>query len=111
MQIVPFSDYLDTKPSWSAFIKRETCNDWKILASAYDTHAVSLEKRMGMGYIILLPGYYDHHNGEILEKCIKKLGKNTALKEEFTIMEIEAYAARSLLALIAAGITSSILRL
>ncbi|MEE8619290.1 MAG: hypothetical protein V3S84_04090 [Dehalococcoidales bacterium] len=69
----PFSEYLDTKPPWSAYIDKDACENWKILASAFGTHAVSLTKRVGLGHIILLLSYYDYHNGELLERCIIKL--------------------------------------
>jgi len=69
----PFSEYLNTKPPWSAYVDKDACEGWKILASAFGTHAVSLAKRVGLGHIILLPSYYDHHNGELLERCIIKL--------------------------------------
>jgi len=69
----PFSEYLNVKPPWSAYVDKEACKDWKILASAFDTHAVSLAKRVGLGHIILLPSYYDYNNDELIEHCIKKL--------------------------------------
>jgi len=69
----PFSNYLNTKPSWSAYIDIDACESWKVIASAFNTHAVALSKRLGLGHIILLPSYYDHHNGELLESCIIKL--------------------------------------
>jgi len=69
----PFSEYLNIIPSWSAYIEKDDCEDWKILASAFNTHAVSLAKRAGLGHIILLPSYYDYHNGELLERCIVKM--------------------------------------
>ena len=69
----PFAEYLNTKPSWLAYVGKEVCEDWKILADAYGTHAVSLAKRIGFGHIVLLPSDYDVDNGEIIERCIKKL--------------------------------------
>jgi len=69
----PFSEYLNIKPSWSAYVDKDACEDWKVLASAFGTHAVALVKRLGLGCIILLPSYYDYNNGELLERCIKKL--------------------------------------
>jgi len=69
----PFSEYLNNKPSWSAYIDVEDCESWKILASAYGTHALALAKRVGLGHIILLPSYYHYDNGELLERCIVKL--------------------------------------
>jgi len=69
----PFWDYLNTKPPWSAYIDKDACENWKILASAFGTHVVALAKRVGLGHIILLPSYYHHENGEILERCIIKL--------------------------------------
>jgi hypothetical protein len=69
----PFSDYLNIRPSWSAYVDKDDCRDWKILASAFGTHAVSLSKRVGLGYVILLPSFYDYNNGELVESCIEKL--------------------------------------
>ena len=69
----PFSEYLNTKPTWSAYVDIDVCKGWKIIASAYGTHAVALTKRVGLGHIVLLPSYYDHQNGELLERCIIKL--------------------------------------
>ena len=69
----PFSEYLNIIPSWSAYIEKCDCEDWKILASAYGTNAVSLAKRVGLGHIILLPNYHAHENSELLENCITKL--------------------------------------
>lgn len=69
----PFSEYLNTKPSWSAYVDKDACKNWRILASAFGTHAVSLTKRVGLGHIVLLPSYYNHNNGELLERCIIKL--------------------------------------
>jgi hypothetical protein len=68
-----FSEYLNIKPSWSAYVDKDACRDWKVLASAFGTHAVSLAKRVGLGHIILLPSDYDYNNGELLERCIVKL--------------------------------------
>jgi len=69
----PFSEYLNIKPSWLAYVDKDACRDWKVLASAFGTHAVSLTKRVGLGHIILLPSYYDYNNGELVESCIEKL--------------------------------------
>jgi hypothetical protein len=69
----PFSDYLNIKPPWSAYVDKEACQDWRILASAFGTHAVSIAKRVGLGHIILLPSYYDYNNGALIERCIEKL--------------------------------------
>ncbi len=69
----PFSNYLNTKPSWSAYVDKDACKNWKVLASAFNTHAVAVVKRIGLGHIILLPSYYDYHNGELLEQCIARL--------------------------------------
>lgn len=69
----PFSEYLNIKPPWSAYTDKDACKSWKVIASAFGTHAVSLAKRVGLGHIILLPSYYDYHNGELLERCIVKL--------------------------------------
>jgi hypothetical protein len=71
----PFARYLSTKPYWSAYIDKDTCQDWKILASAFGTHALSLTKRVEMGHIVFIPSYYDYNNGELLERCIVELHK------------------------------------
>lgn len=68
-----FSEYLNIKPSWSAYVDKDTCEGWKVLASAFGTHVVSLTRRIGLGHIVLLPSDYDYHNGELVERCIKKL--------------------------------------
>ncbi len=69
----PFSEYIKTKPSWSAYFNINDCKNWKVLASAYGTHALSLAKRTWLGHIVFLPSYYDHRNSELLESCIIKL--------------------------------------
>ncbi|MEJ2047998.1 MAG: hypothetical protein P8X92_09140, partial [Dehalococcoidia bacterium] len=69
----PFSAYLNTKPSWTAYVEKSNCEGWKVLASAFDTHVLALTKRVGLGHIVLLPSYYDYHNGKLLEQCIIKL--------------------------------------
>jgi len=69
----PFFEYLNTKPPWSAYIDKDACENWKILASAFGTHVVALAKRVGLGYIVLLPSYYDYENGELIERCIIRL--------------------------------------
>lgn len=69
----PFSEYLNIKPPWSAYVDKEACQNWRVLASAFGTHVVSIAKRVGLGHIILLPSYYDYNNGELLERCVKKL--------------------------------------
>jgi len=69
----PFSEYLNIKPSWSAYVDKDACEDWKVLASAFGTHIVSLARRIGLGHIVLLPSGYDYHNGELVERCIIKL--------------------------------------
>ncbi len=69
----PFTDYLKTKPKWSAYVEKGNCKKWKILASAFESHALSLTKRVGLGHIVLLPSDYDYRNGELLEKCIQTL--------------------------------------
>jgi hypothetical protein len=73
---------LNTKPSWSAYIDVNDCKSWKILASAFGTHIVSLSKRIGAGHIIFIPSYYDSVNGKLLEQCINKLlkGKEVILQ-------------------------------
>lgn len=69
----PFSDYLNTKPAWSAYVDISDCTDWRILASAFGTHAIALYKRVELGYIILLPSDYYSDKGRMLERCIEKL--------------------------------------
>ncbi len=69
----PFFEYLNTKPSWSAYVEIANCENWKVLSSVFETHALALTKRVGLGHIVLLPSYYDYHNGELLERCIVKL--------------------------------------
>ena len=69
----PFSDYLNTKPAWSAYVDISDCKEWRILASAFGTHAISLDKRVELGHIILLPSDYYFGKGQMLEQCIKKL--------------------------------------
>ena len=69
----PFSDYLNTKPAWSAYIDISDCEEWRILASAFGTHAIALDKRVELGHIILLPSDYYSDNGRMLEQCIEKL--------------------------------------
>lgn len=78
----PFFDYLNTKSSWSAYVDVNDCKSWKILASAFGTHIVSLSKRIGAGHIIFIPSYYDSVNGKLLEQCINKLlkGKEVILQ-------------------------------
>lgn len=72
----PMAEYLKTKPSWSAYIEKDDCPDWKILAMAFDTNVLSLAKRVDLGHIVFLPSYYHYENGEVLEKCIARLLKN-----------------------------------
>jgi hypothetical protein len=69
----PFFEYLNIRPSWLAYVDKKACQDWRVLASAFGTNVVSLAKRVGLGQIILLPSYYHHNNGELVEHCIKKL--------------------------------------
>lgn len=69
----PFSDYLNTKPAWSAYVDINGCKEWRILASAFGTHAISLDKRVELGHIILLPSGYSSGKGQMLEQCIKEL--------------------------------------
>ena len=69
----PFSDYLNTKPAWSAYVDISDCKEWRILASAFGTHAIALDKRVELGHIILLPSHYYSAKGKMLEQCIKKL--------------------------------------
>ena len=68
-----FSEYLYTRPSWSAYVEKDACESWRILGSAFGTHVVSLTKVIESGHIVLLPSDYDYHNGEILEHCIQGL--------------------------------------
>jgi len=69
----PFSDYLNTKPAWSAYVDISDCKEWRILASAFGTHAIALDKRVELGHIILLPSDYYSDKGRMLERCIEKL--------------------------------------
>ncbi|MGA2769163.1 MAG: hypothetical protein ABSF24_12765 [Candidatus Bathyarchaeia archaeon] len=72
----PFYQYLNTKPAWSAYIDSSSCNSWKILASAFGTHILSLSKRFGSGQILFIPSDYRSQNGELLAQSISKLMKN-----------------------------------
>jgi hypothetical protein len=54
-------------------VDKDACKGWKVLASAFGTHALALAKGVGLGHIILLPSYYHYDNGELLERCIIKL--------------------------------------
>lgn len=69
----PFSDYLNTKPAWSAYVDISNCKEWRILASAFGTHAISLARGVELGHIILLPSDYSFDKGQMLEQCIRKL--------------------------------------
>jgi hypothetical protein len=69
----PFYEYLSIKPAWLAYVDKDACGDWKVLASAFGTHAVSLTKRVGLGHIVLLPSYYEYDYGKLLEHCIVQL--------------------------------------
>ncbi len=71
----PFYEYLKLKPHWEAYanIKTATQYDWQILASAFNTHALSLTKQVGNGHIIFLPSTYSLDNGSILEDCIQSI--------------------------------------
>ena len=69
----PFVEYLSTRPLWSAYFDKEDCKNWKILAGAFGTHALSLTKRVDIGQLVILPGYYDDRNGELLKRCTLKL--------------------------------------
>ena len=66
-------EYLNTKPAWSAYVSVDDCRQWRILASAFGTHALALAKRVESGHIILLPNNYGSHNGEVLEQCLCSL--------------------------------------
>ncbi len=69
----PFYEYFKTKPSWEAYVDIGSCPGWKVLASAYGTHAVALSRKMGHGHIVLLPSSYDYRNGQLVERCIKEM--------------------------------------
>jgi hypothetical protein len=69
----PFSDYLNTKPAWSAYVDINDCEEWRILASAFGTYAIALDKRVELGHIILLPSNYYSEKGRMLERCMEKL--------------------------------------
>lgn len=70
-----FTQYLSTRPSWNAYIPADSYNQkkWRIIASAFGTHLLSLTSTSEKGYIIILPSEYQLQNGELLEKCITKL--------------------------------------
>lgn len=70
-----FTQYLSTRPTWNAYIPADSYNQkkWKIIASAFGTHLLSLISTTETGYIIILPSEYQPQNGELLEKCITKL--------------------------------------
>lgn len=72
-QAHPFAQYLKIKPSWSGYIDKDNYADYRIIASAYGTHVISLVKIMDSGLLIFIPDYYDHHNGELLKQCINEL--------------------------------------
>ncbi len=71
----PFYEYLKLKPKWEAYanITTATQYDWQILASAFNTHALSLTKRVNNGQIIFIPSTYLLDNGSILEDCIQSV--------------------------------------
>jgi len=69
----PFAEYLNIKPSWSTYVDKNARTNWKVLASAFNTHTLALAKREGLGHVILLPSQYSSDNGELLERCIIKL--------------------------------------
>jgi hypothetical protein len=71
----PFTQYLLTKPHWKAYIQKAHCDQekWKILASAFDTHLLSLASTAETGSVILLPSGHHTENGELLQQCIKTL--------------------------------------
>jgi len=70
-----FTEYLSTKPNWNAHIPQDKCDQtkWKIIASAFGTHVLSLASVTGTGHIIILPSGYQTENGELLEQCVRKL--------------------------------------
>lgn len=71
----PFTEYLSTKPRWSAYIQRDACDQtkWNTLATAFGTHLLSIASTTETGHIIFLPSEYNTQNGELLEQCIRKL--------------------------------------
>lgn len=69
----PFAEYLGKKPSWLAYVSKDGCPSWKILATSFEDYVLSLAKRIELGHIVFLPSDYDSHDGESLEKCIAKL--------------------------------------
>ena len=69
----PCREYLNTKPAWSAYVNVSDCKQWRILASAFGTHAIALAKTVESGHIILLPSDRGFHNGEVLEQCLRSL--------------------------------------
>jgi hypothetical protein len=70
-----FTEYLSTRPNWTAHIPADSCDKtkWKIIASAFRTHLLSVAGTTETGRIIFLPSEYDTQNGELLEQCIRKL--------------------------------------
>lgn len=70
-----FTEYLLTKPNWNSYIPHDSCDQtkWKIIASAFGTHILSLASTTKTGHIILLPSGYQSKNGKLLEQCITKL--------------------------------------
>jgi len=71
----PFYEYLKLKPDWNAYadITTATQYDWQILASAFNTHSLSLIKQVNNGQIIFIPSTYSSDNGSILEDCIQSV--------------------------------------
>jgi hypothetical protein len=71
----PFTEYLSLKPPWEAYIQHDKYDQmkWKVLASAFGTHILSIASTSPTGHIIFLPSSYDVENGELLEQCIIKL--------------------------------------
>lgn len=71
----PFTEYLQTKPHWTAYIKNDTCDQtkWKTLASAFGTHLLSIVSTTKPGRIIFLPSQCTSKQGKLLVQCIMKL--------------------------------------
>ena len=71
----PLAEYLTEVHGWSAYFNIESIKQgaWKILASAFGTHALALIKQVESGNIILLPSDYYSKNGALLAQCIRDL--------------------------------------
>jgi len=85
----PFAAYLKKKPSWTTFRRLEDCSQWRVIASAFGTHAVALTRRQGRGHVVFLPSEYSDENGELLESCIANLlGQKESREKPTWVREI-----------------------